>query len=92
MLLASTGENHEVRSYRYSCSIDDALLLIFNASNEDKSFALPALNGVWQKILDTGSKKSSTPPESLDKTLTLQAKSFAVLSYIHKATTPLENA
>ncbi len=90
MLLAATGENHEVRSFRHSCSIDDALLFIFNASNDSKAFVLPELNGVWQKILDTGASQNNSLHVAIEPTLTLQAKSFAVLSYIHKATAPTE--
>jgi isoamylase len=90
MLLAATGENHEVRSFRDSCSIDDALLFIFNASNTTQDFVLPGLNGVWQKILDTGTGMDTGHVSTLGSTMNLQAKSFAVLSYIHKAEEPKE--
>ncbi|MEY3017792.1 MAG: glycogen debranching protein GlgX [Pseudomonadota bacterium] len=91
MLLAATGENHEVRSYHSSCSIDDALLFIFNAGNEAMRFQLPTLNGVWQKILDTGERLDDGSSIHHQKPLKLQGKSFVVLSYIHKASAPEEN-
>ena len=90
MLLADTGDDVETPYFKQSCSIDDALLLIFNASNEETTFVLPKLDGIWQKILDTANKPISETPKSLEKTLILQAKSFAVLSYIHTATKPKE--
>jgi len=62
MLLADVEDSNEQHKTHIrpneTCSIeygnDDALLVIFNANDEDLEFKFPRLNGVWKKIIDTG--------------------------------------
>jgi isoamylase len=83
MLLAPTGKDSSVRSYRNSCSLDDAILIIFNATDSPQQFKLPTLNGSWQQIIATD---KSVQRSSLitTKDIKLIAKSCVVLSYLHK--------
>jgi glycogen operon protein len=85
MLLAVTGESQNVRSLRNSCSLDDALLIIFNATNENQLFELPDLQGTWQQIINTGSSQPGNRQNvTIGTKIELLAKSCAALSYLHK--------
>lgn len=85
MLLAVTGESQNVRSLRNTCSLDDALLLVFNATNEKQTFELPELSGTWQQIIYTGNNQPGNRQNAvLGTKIELIAKSCAALSYLHK--------
>jgi len=83
MLLAPTGQDGTVKSYRTSCSLDDAILVIFNGTDSQQTFKLPQLTGSWQQILSTDQAYQRTSLIT-SKAINLVSKSCVVLSYLHK--------
>jgi len=92
MLLAQTETeiNNEIETE------DDALLVIFNAHQCEINYALPKLNGYWQKLIDTASVSHQKPKpnnqEQINKhknissnKITVAAHSCLVLSFLQSA-------
>ena len=83
MLLAET--QYESQPYVQEAKIDDdALLLIFNADQNQKSFTLPVLPGVWREVVNTDSafiNHKNTIGKVETPTIEIPPCSCMVLSY-----------
>lgn len=81
MLLSNT-ENTDLQ--------DDALLIIFNAHANDINFQLPALNGHWNKLIDTTSatindEKQQPTFDANSLLINVSAHSCTLLSFIQES-------
>ncbi|QBY04343.1 glycogen debranching protein GlgX [Thalassotalea sp. HSM 43] len=89
MMLAET--NHDRRSLYAQQSqfcdicditVDDGLLIIFNAHSHPTRFQLPKLKGVWTEIINTANLDAVITCNRIDDTeLSVEAHSMIVLTY-----------
>ena len=86
MFLATTRENGTLTDGKTICSLDDALLVIFNASDESQMFKFPEIDGYWNEEFNTSDLSNQQQNESLapsDQTY-IEQKSCAVYSYSYR--------
>lgn len=87
MMLATTSDMSDVRGHAQICSLDDAIIFIFNRSDNDQSFMLPETDGDWALDFDTSeaiSESGSNRRINIEK-LTIMAHSFVMCSYLHNS-------
>ncbi len=81
MMLATTTDLSDVRGHAEICSLDDAIIFIFNRSGDVQEFHFPDTDGYWVLDFDTADSQA----EGTDKldALTVAAHSFIMCSYLH---------
>lgn len=86
MLLGDTEDGDEATRV---CSVDDGLLVLFNADDRAVEFRLPKLAGRWRAIVDTAIETGIvSPPQLLNsKTFSMASHSCAVITYEHSRKT-----
>ena len=93
MMLAATQREPKSNLSKIICSLDDAVIILFNASDSDVSFNLPDQSGVWALEFDTAEtitnsndnnlKNNGNTPYIEDLSVTLTAHSCAMYRYTH---------
>ncbi len=86
MLLADTHDEKKNARIDKKEHNDDAILVIFNAHQEEKGFHLPELSGQWQVLFDTAEHQSTSARVISDSSLTLSAHSLVLLSFTQPPT------
>lgn len=84
MMLAATQDPVSHSMSEKTCSLDDAIVFIFNRSNQNQSFLLPKHNGIWGVDFDTAVQQ--LPKQQLQiasASLEISAHSFVMCSYSH---------
>ena len=90
MMLATTQSDAGSSLQQMICSLDDAGIILFNASDEDISFNLPDQDGVWTLEFDTATTiitndNNNNKPHVEDLSVKLMAHSCAMYRYTFAA-------
>ncbi|MBT8450044.1 MAG: glycogen debranching protein GlgX [Gammaproteobacteria bacterium] len=86
MMLAATQREPTSNLSEIICSLDDAVIILFNASDSDVSFNLPDQSGVWALEFDTAetiTNSNDNKPYIEDLSVKLTAHSCAMYRYTH---------
>jgi glycogen operon protein len=81
LMVRLSGEGLEETDDQGERLVDDTFLLLLNADDDDVTFLLPAagVDGPWRRILNTGEGHAGPPSPIGGETLTLPARSLALL-------------
>ena len=84
MMLAATQDPLSPSHGDKSCSLDDAIIFIFNQSNQNHGFLLPKHNGNWGIDFDTAETEHSDRQQAVSgSSIEVSAHSFVMCSYSH---------
>lgn len=85
MLLAATLDPTDHNSVDTICSLDDAIVIIFNASDKDKKFRFPQKEGHWKIEFNTARQLSDDSQTMLaaNEEIEISARSCVMYSYAH---------
>jgi glycogen operon protein len=81
LMVRLSGEGLEETDDQGERLVDDTFLLLLNADDDDVTFLLPAAgpDGPWRRILNTGEGHAGPPSPIGGDSLTLRARSLALL-------------
>ena len=91
MMLASTDDLHKIAGSEKICSLDDAIIFIFNRSAEEQQFQLPATDGSWAIDINTAISVTTKTATINNDRLPVSAHSFVMCSYLHNTKNRVAN-